>query len=305
MVLRKMLLICSPLLPFKDFSTASLKVDINHISGSLSFRHCTLPLEISRQGVSKQAWFFHLLLLIQEFFYSTFKRAHDPSASSPTLSNAALRSSLPFIPHFAGQQTSFTAPKSQLHGSSGYRQTSLLLSQLSVFSRKLTAFLGVSFLRGKIRRKEGKKENLSLCVTEKSQCYFSGLEYQKQNKEVISIFSLFFFFPEFFPGFFGNCLQICHDPGDLWILVPLTSVVLRALLLSFLVCPYLDFPTHPPVRPVLLSQFSTLQQLHSFPSSSTGGMSCYSCPGATSVSGTALSTTVCDLQAFLQVHPCY
>lgn len=112
MVLQKMLLICSPLLPFKDFSTASLKVDINHISGSLSFRHCTLPLEISRQGVSKQAWFFHLLLLIQEFFYSTFKRAHDPSASSPTLSNAALRSSLPFIPHCAGQQTSFTAPKS-------------------------------------------------------------------------------------------------------------------------------------------------------------------------------------------------
>lgn len=88
------------------------KVDINHISGSLSFRHCTLPLEISRQGVSKQAWFFHLLLLIQEFFYSTFKRAHDASASSPTLSNAALRSSLPFIPHCAGQQTSFTAPKS-------------------------------------------------------------------------------------------------------------------------------------------------------------------------------------------------
>lgn len=88
--------------------------------------------------------------------------------------------------------------------------------------------------------------------------------------------------------------------------MPLTYLVLRALLLSFVVCLYLDFLTHPPVRPVLLSQFSTLQPLHSFPSSSTRGMSCYSCPGAPSVVATALSTTsVCDLQAFLQMHPCY
>lgn len=129
MLLQKMLQICFPLLPLKDFITASLKADINHVAGNLSFRDCTLPLEIPRQGIMKPARFFRLLLLVKRFFHPTFKRLHSPSGSHPTVSNShfteELSTMLPTL-GLVSKASLLPRPGSMAHQS--YRQTSLLFS---------------------------------------------------------------------------------------------------------------------------------------------------------------------------------
>lgn len=100
-----MLQICFPLLPFEDFITASLKVDINYIAGSLSFSDCTFALEIPRQGIKKNSTVFPSSTACQVVLPSHFLKGHSALLfflqQCPIL--ASLRSSLPLFPHWAGR----------------------------------------------------------------------------------------------------------------------------------------------------------------------------------------------------------